>query len=69
MPDSGDLAADREAADREAALAAFRSRPRASGESARDCFSCGEPIPEPRRKSIPGTNICGFCARQLTRGR
>ncbi len=31
------------------------------GESAKDCAECGEPIPEGRRKALPGVRICVDC--------
>ncbi len=66
MADTGDLAAEREAVIREAALAASRRRRNATGDSAYFCRSCGERIPDGRREAVPGTNVCGFCARQLS---
>ncbi|MDR5876242.1 DksA/TraR family C4-type zinc finger protein [Halomonas sp. CUBES01] len=31
------------------------------GESLDTCEECGEPIPEPRRKAIPGVRLCVDC--------
>ena len=31
------------------------------GESLRDCEECGENIPEPRRKAVPGVRLCVQC--------
>ena len=31
------------------------------GESAEDCDECGEPIPEARRKALPGVRRCVAC--------
>jgi phage/conjugal plasmid C-4 type zinc finger TraR family protein len=31
------------------------------GESAEDCDECGEPIPEARRKALPGVRTCVAC--------
>ena len=31
------------------------------GESARECDDCGEPIPEGRRKAVPGVRLCVAC--------
>jgi len=31
------------------------------GESAEECDDCGEPIPEGRRKAIPGVRTCVAC--------
>ena len=69
MADVIDAASDREEADRAAALAAVRNRPKPAAESAYFCKSCGERIPDARREAVPGTNVCGFCARQLTGAR
>jgi len=66
MPDFADEAKVREEAELEAALTAFKARPKPSGESAYFCRSCGERIEDGRREAVPGTNVCGFCARQLT---
>ena len=35
-----------------------------SGESAQECDECGEPIPEGRRKAIPGVRTCVACQSQ-----
>ena len=32
-----------------------------AGESAAFCDECGEPIPEPRRKALPGVRTCVPC--------
>ena len=34
---------------------------RARGESLEECEECGEPIPEARRKAIPGVRLCITC--------
>ncbi|WP_044178240.1 DksA/TraR family C4-type zinc finger protein [Phytobacter massiliensis] len=31
------------------------------GESLKECAECGEPIPEARRKAIPGVRFCIQC--------
>ncbi|WP_336368619.1 DksA/TraR family C4-type zinc finger protein [Marinobacter sp. C2H3] len=31
------------------------------GESAKECDECGAPIPEARRKAIPGVRLCIEC--------
>ena len=31
------------------------------GESLEECEECGEPIPEARRKAIPGVRLCITC--------
>ncbi len=35
------------------------------GESARECLECGEPIPEDRRRAMPGCKFCVFCQERL----
>ncbi len=35
------------------------------GESRRSCAECGEKIPEPRRKAIPGVRFCIACQEAL----
>ncbi|UWR85154.1 DksA/TraR family C4-type zinc finger protein [Phaeobacter inhibens] len=42
-------------------LARLKSRPAPVGESLTHCADCEEPIPEPRRKAIPGVNLCIEC--------
>ena len=66
MADDGDRASAAEQRNRAAALAAVLDRPRSTEESAYFCCSCGERIPDARREAVPGTNVCGWCARQLT---
>lgn len=34
------------------------------GESLHECEECGEPIPEARRKAIPGVRLCVNCQQQ-----
>ncbi|MCM7689492.1 DksA/TraR family C4-type zinc finger protein [Enterobacter asburiae] len=34
------------------------------GESLTECEECGEPIPEARRKAIPGVRFCITCQQQ-----
>ncbi|MDY1036456.1 DksA/TraR family C4-type zinc finger protein [Enterobacteriaceae bacterium RIT714] len=31
------------------------------GESLHECEECGEPIPEARRKAVPGVRLCIAC--------
>lgn len=33
----------------------------ANGASRKVCMECGEPIPEPRRKAVPGVRMCINC--------
>lgn len=35
------------------------------GESLRKCEECGEPIPEARRKALPGVRLCVACQEEL----
>ena len=42
------------------AVAAARAR-LPKGESAEHCDICGEDIPEPRRKAVPGVRTCISC--------
>ena len=67
MTDVFDRAQDREAELREDALAEHaRSHPQPCGESALVC-DCGEPIPEGRRKAIPGVRTCIECQKDIER--
>lgn len=44
---------------------ARRSLPQ--GESLESCEECGNPIPEPRRKALPGVRLCVKCQEQHDR--
>ena len=51
----------------------MRLRRGPAGESATLCIECDEPIPEARRRAIPGVKLCIECqlardARPVTRG-
>ena len=35
------------------------------GESLTHCEECDEPIPEPRRKAIPGVRLCVACQSEM----
>ncbi len=35
-----------------------------TGESLTHCEECGEPIPEQRRKAIPGVRLCVKCQQE-----
>lgn len=35
------------------------------GESLEFCEKCGDPIPEARRKAIPGVRLCVVCQSEL----
>lgn len=65
MADAADRAAERIDNDIEGRLA---MRVRFEGVSRSDCLECGEPIPEPRRKALPGVQLCVDC-QQLKEAR
>ena len=44
---------------KDAILRARSETPR--GESAAECDDCGEPIPEKRRRALPGVRTCVAC--------
>ncbi|WP_036997022.1 TraR/DksA C4-type zinc finger protein [Metapseudomonas resinovorans] len=50
-----------EAAQAEALQRAIDNRVRYQGESAEDCDSCGDEIPEARRLAVPGCRLCVDC--------
>lgn len=37
------------------------------GESLTHCEECGAPIPEPRRKALPGVRLCVACQEEQDR--
>lgn len=37
------------------------------GPSRTQCEECGEAIPEPRRKAVPGVRLCVACQEELDR--
>ena len=43
------------------AIERTRARVRPPGESRRACAECDEPIPEARRRAIPGVQLCVAC--------
>lgn len=54
-------------------LVRMRTRRAPVGESLAECAECGEPIPEARRRAIPGVKLCIDCqgerdARPVVRG-
>ena len=68
MSDEIDLAQQREAEFREDALAAFARRTAtATRASASHCVGCGESIPEGRRRTLPGVQLCIDCQRDAER--
>lgn len=63
MADAMDLAQQREQEDRERHISnARRHRPELSGFI---CEECDEPIPEARRRALPGVQICVTCQEIL----
>ncbi|WP_027369157.1 TraR/DksA C4-type zinc finger protein [Desulfocurvibacter africanus] len=58
--DIADIAAEREYLFRQEALARACAG-RRSGPSRETCAECGEPIPEARRKAVPGVTHCVIC--------
>ena len=45
-------------------LARLKARRGPVGESFEDCAECGEPIPEARRRAVPGVKLCLDCAAE-----
>ncbi len=45
-------------------LARMQARKRPVGDSLTHCAECEEPIPEARRKAIPGVKICIDCQKE-----
>ncbi|MGR3743078.1 MAG: DksA/TraR family C4-type zinc finger protein [Pseudooceanicola nanhaiensis] len=45
-------------------LARLKARRAPEGESLTHCADCDEPIPEARRKAIPGVKLCIDCASE-----
>jgi phage/conjugal plasmid C-4 type zinc finger TraR family protein len=43
-------------------LARLKSRKMPQGESLTHCAECEEPIPQARRKALPGVKLCIDCA-------
>lgn len=69
MTDVFDRAQEREQQQRDEALAAFAAANLHHGASYSHCNDCGDPIPEPRRKAVPGCTRCIDCQslHELTR--
>ncbi|WP_226859952.1 TraR/DksA C4-type zinc finger protein [Desulfoluna spongiiphila] len=51
--------------ERNAGIAEARARLSSGGESATYCAYCEEPIPEGRRKAMPGCTLCRDCQEEL----
>ena len=45
-------------------LERLKARRAPSGESLVECADCGEPIPEARRKALPGVKLCIDCQQE-----
>ncbi|PVA06895.1 DksA/TraR family C4-type zinc finger protein [Thalassorhabdomicrobium marinisediminis] len=45
-------------------LARLKARRRPVGESFTHCAECEEPIPEARRKAVPGVKLCVDCVTE-----
>ncbi|MDU8914129.1 DksA/TraR family C4-type zinc finger protein [Aestuariicoccus sp. MJ-SS9] len=45
-------------------LERMKARRTPVGESLSHCADCGEPIPEARRKALPGVKLCIDCASE-----
>lgn len=68
MSDEMDRAQAREEEMRQDALAErARNAPPLAGDSATTCAECGEPIPEGRRKAVPGVQFCRECQEDIER--
>lgn len=67
MPDIIDRANDLAQTILTHALQRQRARTAASGPSAADCESCGEPIPDIRRQAVPGCTRCVDCQQHAER--
>lgn len=64
--DIADIASEREALFRRVALAQAGAGHR-RGPGRETCEECGEPIPEARRKAVPGVTHCVTCQEALER--
>ena len=45
-------------------LRRMQAQRRATGESLSDCAECDEPIPEARRRAMPGVTLCIDCQQE-----
>lgn len=64
--DQFDHASEIETLHREAAIQQHQNRTK-KRESAYECQSCGEPIPEARRLAVPGCLMCVDCQEEYER--
>lgn len=71
--DTIDMAQEREDLDRDLAIRAHKTRfaPLFDGDAtlttATECLECGAPIPEERRRAVPGAFYCVECQRAQER--
>lgn len=65
MSDPIDRAQAREEELRDDALDNVRRRLPSVSDSSRECRVCDEPIPEERRRAVPGCSTCIDCQREL----
>lgn len=65
MPDDMDFVQDECARNTQQAIMATRRKvlAAAGSSSATRCEECGEPIPELRRRAMPGCSMCVECQR------
>jgi phage/conjugal plasmid C-4 type zinc finger TraR family protein len=66
--DQFDQAQELDAVFRRQALEAHARRPKNVSETRTNCIDCGEPIPEGRRKILPGCIRCIGCATLFEAG-
>lgn len=45
-------------------LARLKARRPQTGDSLTHCAECDEPIPEPRRRAVPGVKLCIECMQE-----
>lgn len=63
MADPADMAADREFILRQEGLARVAAA-RLTGPGRLHCEECDTPIPEARRKAVPGVRLCITCQKE-----
>jgi phage/conjugal plasmid C-4 type zinc finger TraR family protein len=68
MPDDADIASRFEQAERNALIAAARKKAQPGLSAATHCEECGDPIPEGRRRAMPGCTLCVPCQVEFDGG-
>lgn len=72
MSDDVDRASEREQVSRDDALRDQALRAGLAGKTAADsashCGACDAPIPEARRRAVPGCQLCVMCQSRRERG-